>query len=238
MKNYSIILFDLDGTLTDSSQGIINAIVYALKKIGVDDYDMSLLKKFLGTPLHESFEKYFGFDKKKSLQAVEYYREYFSTKGLFENEVYSGVNDLLQNLKENEKTLIVATSKPQPFTDRIMQHFDLVKYFDFIAGSNMDTTRSKKAEVIEYAITECNIKDKSKVVMVGDRAEDMIGAQTVGIDSIGVEYGYGTFDELKNAGATYVVKDVKSLKEFLDDWNMFAFKRIRFINRTDYKNIN
>lgn len=178
---------------------------------------MTLLRKFLGPPLHESFEKFFGFDKEKSLQAVKYYREYFSTKGLLENEVYCGITDLLQNLKENGKTLIVATSKPQPFTDRIMVHFDLEKNFDFIAGSNMDTTRSKKAEVIEYALSECNIIDKSSVIMVGDRAEDMIGAQTVGIDSIGVEYGYGTFDELKNAGATYVVKDIKSLKEFLDD---------------------
>ena len=177
---------------------------------------MLLLKKFLGPPLHESFEKYFGFDKEKSLQAVKFYREYFSTKGLLENEVYCGVNDLLQNLKENGKTLIVATSKPQPFTDRIMEHFDLTKYFDYIAGSNMDTSRSKKAEVIEYALSECNIKDKSKVVMIGDRAEDMIGAQSAGIDSIGVEYGYGTFDELKNAGATYLIKDVKSLKEFIN----------------------
>lgn len=217
MKKYSTILFDLDGTLTDSSPGIINSIIYALKKYDINVYDMTLLRKFLGPPLHESFEKFFGFDKEKSLQAVKYYREYFSTEGLLENEVYCDITDLLQNLKENGKTLIVATSKPQPFTDRIMEHFDLEKFFDFIAGSNMDTTRSKKAEVIEYALSECNIIDKLSVIMVGDRAEDMIGAQTVGIDSIGVEYGYGTFDELKNAGATYVVKDVKSLKEFLDD---------------------
>lgn len=215
MKSYSTILFDLDGTLSDSSQGIINSIIYALEKYDVNDYDMPLLKKFLGPPLHESFEKFMGFDKEKSLQAVKLYREYFSSKGLFENEIYGGVSDLLQNLKENGKTLIVATSKPQLFTDRIMEHFNLAKYFDFIAGSNMDTTRSKKAEVIEYALSECNIKDKSKVVMIGDRAEDMIGAQTVGIDSIGVEYGYGTFDELKNAGATYIVKTVGELKDLL-----------------------
>ena len=215
MKNYSTILFDLDGTLTDSSQGIINSIIYALEKYDINDYDMPLLRKFLGPPLHESFEKFMGFDKEKSLQAVKLYRKYFSSKGLLENEVYAGVNDLLQNLKENGKTLIVATSKPQPFTDKIMEHFDLVKYFDFIAGSNMDTTRSKKAEVIEYALSECNIKDKSKVVMIGDRAEDMIGAQSVGIDSIGVEYGYGTFDELKNAGATYIAKTVDELKNLL-----------------------
>ncbi len=216
MKKYSTILFDLDGTLTDSSQGIINSIIYALKKYDINDYDMSLLKKFLGPPLHESFAKYFGFDKEKSLQAVEFYREYFSTKGLLENEVYCGITDLLQTLKESGKTLILATSKPQPFTDRIMELFDLAKYFDFIAGSNMDTTRSKKAEVIEYALSKCNITDKSSVVMVGDRAEDMIGAKTVGIDSIGVEYGYGSFDELKNAGAAYIIKDINSLKEFIN----------------------
>ena len=215
MKSYSTILFDLDGTLSDSSQGIINSIIYALKKYDVKDYDMPLLRKFLGPPLHESFEKFMGFDKEKSLQAVKLYREYFSSKGLFENEIYVGVSDLLQNLKENGKALIVATSKPQLFTDRIMEHFNLAKYFDFIAGSNMDTTRSKKAEVIEYALSECNIKDKCKVVMIGDRAEDMIGAQTVGVDSIGVEYGYGTFDELKNAGATYIVKTVGELKDLL-----------------------
>lgn len=215
MKSYSTILFDLDGTLTDSSQGIINSIIYALEKFDINDYDMSLLKKFLGPPLHESFEKFMGFDKEKSLQAVKFYREYFSSKGLLENEVYAGVNDLLQNLKENGKTLVVATSKPQPFTDKIMEHFDLAKYFDFIAGSNMDTTRSKKAEVIEYALSECNIKDKSKVVMIGDRAEDMIGAQSAGIDSIGVEYGYGTFDELKNAGATYIAKTVDELEDLV-----------------------
>lgn len=215
MKSYSTILFDLDGTLTDSSKGIINSIIYALEKFDINDYDMSLLKKFLGPPLHESFEKFMGFDKEKSLQAVKFYREYFSSKGLLENEVYAGVNDLLQNLKENGKTLVVATSKPQPFTDKIMEHFDLAKYFDFIAGSNMDTTRSKKAEVIEFALSECNIKDKSKVVMIGDRAEDMIGAQSVGIDSIGVEYGYGTFDELKNAGATYIAKTVDELEDLL-----------------------
>lgn len=215
MKSYSTILFDLDGTLTDSSQGIINSIIYALEKFDINDYDMSLLKKFLGPPLHESFEKFMGFDKEKSLQAVKFYREYFSSKGLLENEVYAGVNNLLQNLKENGKTLVVATSKPQPFTDKIMEHFDLAKYFDFIAGSNMDTTRSKKAEVIEYALSECNIKDKSKVVMIGDRAEDMIGAQSAGIDSIGVEYGYGTFDELKNAGATYIAKTVDELEDLV-----------------------
>lgn len=215
MKRYDVILFDLDGTLTDSSPGIINSIIYALNKYGISVEDTAILRKFLGPPLHESFKEHFGFDDEKAMEAVNYYREYFSTKGLLENRVYDGIPELLKNLADNGKRLIVATSKPQEFTDRIMQHFDLEKYFEFIAGSNMDGTRSKKAEVIEYALNKCRITDKSNVVMVGDRKHDIIGAKAVGIDSIGVEYGYGDYDELNTAGATYIVKTVNDLKNII-----------------------
>lgn len=212
MKNYDVILFDLDGTLTDSSPGIINSIIYALDKYGINVEDTGILRKFLGPPLHESFKEHFGFDDEKAMEVVHYYREYFSTRGLLENEVYDGIPELLQSLDDNGKRLIVATSKPQEFTDRIMQHFDLEKYFEFVAGSNMDGTRSKKADVIEYALNKCKITDKTKVVMVGDRKHDIIGAKAVGIDSIGVEYGYGDYDELKSAGATHIAKTVNDLK--------------------------
>lgn len=215
MKNYDVILFDLDGTLTDSSPGIINSIVYALKKYGISVEDTAQLRKFLGPPLHDSFTDFYGFDENKSMEAVTFYREYFSTKGLLENDVYNGIPDLLQQLNDKGKRLILATSKPQEFTDRIMAHFDLAKYFEFIAGSNMDTTRSKKAEVIAYALSECQITDKSKVVMIGDREHDIIGAKAVGIDSVGVEYGYGDFNELSNAGATYIVKTVDELQDII-----------------------
>lgn len=215
MKNYDIILFDLDGTLTDSSPGIINSIIYSLDKYGITDYDASILKKFLGPPLHESFKEFYGFDDEKSMEAVKFYREYFSTKGLLENRVYDGVPKLLKNLADNGKRLIVATSKPQKFTDRIMQHFDLEKYFEFVAGSNMDGTRSKKSDVIEYALNKCQITDKSKVVMIGDRKHDIIGANDVGIDSVGVEYGYGDYYELKSAGATYIAKSVAELENII-----------------------
>lgn len=152
MNNYDIILFDLDGTLTNSSPGIINSIIYALNKYGISVEDTAKLRKFLGPPLHESFKEFYGFDDEKAMEAVKYYREYFSTKGLLENQVYDGIKELLENLSDNGKRLIVATSKPQQFTDRIMCHFDLAKYFEFVAGSNMDGTRSKKADVIEYAL--------------------------------------------------------------------------------------
>lgn len=215
MKNYDVILFDLDGTLTDSSPGIINSIVYALKKYDIAVEDTASLRKFLGPPLHESFKEFYGFDDEKSMEAVSFYRQYFSTKGLLENDVYNGIADMLSELADKGKRLILATSKPQEFTNRIMEHFDLAKYFEFIAGSNMDGTRSKKAEVIEYALNACGITDKSKTVMVGDRKHDVIGAAAVGIDSIGVEYGYGDYEELSNAGATYIVKTVEDLNKLL-----------------------
>lgn len=215
MKNYDVILFDLDGTLTDSSPGIINSIIYALKKYDIKVDDTSELRKFLGPPLHESFKEFYGFDENKAWEAVSFYREYFSTKGLLENEVYNGISSLLQKLRDNGKRLVLATSKPQRFTDKILEHFDLTKYFEFVAGSNMDGTRSKKADVIEYALHQCRVTDKSKAVMIGDREHDIIGASAVGIDSIGVEYGYGNYEELSNAGGTYIVKTVNELNDLI-----------------------
>lgn len=215
MKNYDVILFDLDGTLTDSSQGIINSIKYALKKYDIIIEDTAMIRKFLGPPLHESFKEFCGFNDDKVMEAVSFYREYFSTKGILENQVYDGITNLLEHLVDNGKRLIVATSKPQKYTDRIMEYFDLAEYFAFIAGSNMDGTRSKKADVIKYALQQCNITDKSKAVMIGDRKHDIIGAKSVGIDSIGVEYGYGDYDELSSSSATYIVKTVDELEQLL-----------------------
>jgi len=129
---YSTILFDLDGTLTDSSPGIINSVIYALNKYGIDDAGNPKLKKFLGPPLVDSFKNYFDFTDESAAEAVTFYREYFSTKGLLENAVYNGITELLDHLKSLDKKLIVATSKPEPFTNRILEHFDLMKYFDFL----------------------------------------------------------------------------------------------------------
>lgn len=213
---YNTILFDLDGTLTDSSPGIINSILYSLNKLGIHESDTDKLRKFLGPPLVDSFKEYYNFSQEKAETAVEYYREYFSTKGLLENAVYNGVTELLEKLKELGKTLIVATSKPEPFTNRILEHFDLMKYFDFVAGSNMDNTRCKKAEVISYALASCNIKELSDAVMIGDREHDIIGANKVGIDSIGVLYGYGDYDELHTAGATHIAENAEDILKIIE----------------------
>lgn len=206
MKSYDVILFDLDGTLVDSGLGITNSVMYALEKYGIEVTDRATLYKFIGPPLHKSFEMFCDFSPEKAMEAVEYYREYYREKGVFEVTVYEGMEDTLKNLTSLGKTLIVTTSKPEYFAKQVLEHIGLAKYFKMIAGSNLDGTRTAKAEVISYACEECNITDLSKVIIVGDREHDVFGAKKTGIDSVGVLYGYGSEEELKNAGATYLAK--------------------------------
>jgi len=212
---YEYILFDLDGTLTDSSMGITNSVMYALEKYGIEVSDRSELYKFIGPPLQDSFRKYYGFSKEEAKKAVEYYREYYKDKGIFENLVYDGFEDLLKILKDNSHKLIVVTSKPEVFAKQILEHFDIGKYFTYIAGSNLDGTRIEKYEVIKYALESCSITDLSKAIMVGDREHDIIGAKKAGIDSIGVLFGYGNRDELEKAGADFIVGTVADIGKVL-----------------------
>lgn len=201
---FDTILFDLDGTLTDPGEGITNSVAYALDKYGIDVQDKRELYKFIGPPLVDSFMKYYGFDADKALQAVEYYREYFRNKGIFENEVYEGVEDMLRRLHADGKRIVLATSKPEEFALRILEHFELKKYFTVVAGASMDSSRSKKGDVIAYALSMCGNVDKSTVVMVGDREHDIIGAKENALASIGVLYGYGNEEELQNSGADFI----------------------------------
>ncbi|MDP4181943.1 MAG: HAD family hydrolase [Bacillota bacterium] len=212
---YDYILFDLDGTLTDSSVGITNSVMYALKKYGIVVNDRSELYKFIGPCLIDSFEKFYGFSKEEAKAAVEYYREYYRDKGIFENLVYDGVEDLLKTLKDKNKALIVATSKPEIFAKQVLEHFDIAKYFTYIAGSNLEGTRINKDEVIRYAIKSCSIVDLSKAIMVGDREHDIVGAKEVGISSIGVLFGYGSRSELEKAGADFIVDTVADAGKIL-----------------------
>lgn len=209
--HYDNILFDLDGTLTDPAMGITNSVMHALKKYGIEVSDRSELYKFIGPPLTDSFERYYGFSKSEAVTAVEYYREYFKDIGIFENKVYEGIPELLARLSDKGKTIILATSKPSVFAKRILEHFDLAKYFSFVSGSLLDGTRVRKDEVIQYALTGCNITDKSGTVMVGDREHDIIGAKKCGIQSIGVLFGYGSREELEAAGADYIAASVDEI---------------------------
>ena len=165
---YQTILFDLDGTLTNSELGITNSVAYALGKYGIQVPDKKALRVFIGPPLQESFERFYGFSKEECLKAIDYYHEYFSEKGLYENEVYLGVPDLLASLKQAGKQLIVATSKPEEFSIQILKHFGLYDYFDFVAGATMDRKRSKKSDVIQYALEQNGITDLAHTIMIGD----------------------------------------------------------------------
>lgn len=203
---YSYLLFDLDGTLTDPGLGITNSVMYALRKFDISVSDRASLYKFIGPPLRDSFELFFGFSPEKSELAVKYYREYFSTQGLFENEVYGGIPELLRELKHQGKTLVVATSKPEKFAVEILRHFGLYDYFDFVAGATMDGSRDRKADVIRYALESCHISDKSPAIMIGDRKHDILGAKDNGLQSIGVLFGYGSREELQTAEATFLAE--------------------------------
>ncbi len=212
---YDIVLFDLDGTLTDPGEGITNSVAYALKKFDIIVEDKSELYDFIGPPLIDSFMKYYGMNYEDGLKAVEYYREYFSVTGIFENKVFEGITELLDKIKKSGRKIALATSKPEQYAIRILDHFNLAQYFDFIGAATMDETRSKKADVIAYTLYNLGVKDKSKVVMIGDRHHDIDGAIQNGLDSIGVLIGYGDHDELENAGATYIAETVNDILKYL-----------------------
>ena len=212
---YKYLLFDLDGTLTDPGLGITNSVMYSLRKLGINVDDRASLYKFIGPPLKDSFGKFFGFSSKQSELAVQYYREFFKEKGMFENEVYDGIPNLLKQLKGNNKTLIVATSKPETFSVEILRHFELYDYFDFVAGATLDETRNKKADIIQYAMECCNISEHSSTIMIGDREQDIMGAKENGLDSLGVLFGYGSYDELKNAGATFIANKPMDILKYV-----------------------
>ncbi len=215
MSEYTTVLFDLDGTLTDPGIGITNSVMHSLKKFDIEENDRTKLYRFIGPPLMESFGRYYGFSKEDCERAITYYREYFSVKGLFENEVYDGIAELLRALKEAGKTVVLATSKPHDFSVEILKHFDLYKFFDFCACATMDEKRTAKDEVIDYALQNIKEKDKSKIVMVGDRMHDIIGAKKCGLPSLGVLFGYGSREELEEAGADMIAGSVEELKILL-----------------------
>lgn len=212
---YDILLFDLDGTLTDPKIGITKSVHHALQQFGIEVNDLDKLVPFIGPPLLDSFSDFYGFTPQQGKQAIEYYREYFSVTGLFENAVYPGIEPLLAELTSHDKRLFVATSKPTQFAKQILKHFALAGHFEEIVGSNLDGTRVRKAEVIEAVLEDHSVRDRHRVVMIGDRLHDILGAKTCGIDSIGVAYGYGGVAELSKAGATHLVSTVLELHKFL-----------------------
>lgn len=209
------LLFDLDGTLTDSKKGILRCMQYALEQCGVPEPDQTKLHAFVGPPLYVSFHDMMGMDEAQTAFAISKYRERFSTVGMFENAVYDRIPDLLHTLKTKGYTLAVATSKPEVYTLQILAHFGLTAYFDVIAGSDIQNDTETKADVIRRALRRLQLPEHAPphTVMIGDRKHDILGAHACGIPCIGVRYGYAQGDELEANQADAIVSTVSELRQ-------------------------
>ena len=207
------ILFDLDGTLTDSGEGIINCAVMTLEHYGCPIPDREELRSFVGPPLHETFIKY-GIPADQTEEAIKVYRSRYVPIGAYENTPYPGIQELLETLKQQGHTLYVATSKPEAMSIKILEHFGMAQYFDRICGASLDTSRSTKEDVIAYLL-ELSGRDEN-IVMVGDTKFDVIGAKAHGIPTIGVSWGYGTVEDMANAGAAAIADTMEELCRLLN----------------------
>lgn len=214
-NNFEYILFDLDGTITDSGEGITKAVQYSLKHFDILVDDLSDLQKFIGPPLKHSYIKFYDFDDKKAEIGIIKFREYYSDKGIFENKLYDGIIEVLEELNKNNKKIILATSKPEVYAKQILEYFNIDKYFSVIAGADFEETRVNKGDVIKYALNKADIKDLSKVIMIGDREHDIIGAKENNIKSIGVLYGFGDVIELTQARADYISKTPQDILDII-----------------------
>ena len=213
---YQYILFDLDGTLADTSEGILNSAQYSLKQCGIAEADRNKLKKFIGPPLKDTFMKLYSMDEEQATEATAKFREFYNEHGKYQCKLYNGTEHLLKSLKEHGATLIVATSKPTVFSEEILSFLKIDQYFDGIIGSNLDNTRSKKGEIIGYILQEYNISDKKSAVMIGDKSQDLTGAFQCGISAIGVTYGFGTLEELSSVTSEAILNSPSSILTYLE----------------------
>ena len=197
-------LFDLDGTLTDSAEGILRSARYALEQMGRAIPNDKILQRFLGPPLVVSFQEYCGMSKQEAEEATRIFRVRYTDIGLFENKPYEGVRQMLEKLKNAGIKLATATSKPEDYARRILDRFDLIKYFDFLGAATFDESRHDKIAVLDYTLKALDIKDKSRVIMIGDRSNDIDGAHRFGLKCIAVRYGYGNDEEFKNSKADFI----------------------------------
>ena len=202
MKKY--FFFDLDGTLCDTGEGVLNGVIFALSHFGINVTDKASLGGFMGPPLDDSFRRFFGFNDEQASEAVKIYREYYSETGVLEFTPYDGIKELLISLKNDGRKLFVATSKPVFYANKVLDKFGFSKYFDGIYGSEFDGTRSKKIDVLRYAVVQSGISDLNEGVMIGDREYDIIGAKTVGLESVGILFGYGSREEFEACGADHI----------------------------------
>lgn len=207
MRNYGVLLFDLDGTLTDSAEGILACVRHALRVMGFDDPPDMM--RFVGPPLFESFETFCGMTHEQAVEAVRIYRERYSREGLFENRPYDGIPEMLERLRSAGKRMAVATSKPEVFAVRILDKFGLSGYFEVIGGAVIDGgdgARNEKHEVIGYVLDRMGVSDPSEALMIGDRKHDVLGARQTGLDCMYALWGYGSAEEAREYGAAYTAE--------------------------------
>ena len=205
------IIFDLDGTLTDSAEGITNSVRLVMEHFGIPVPGMDILRTFVGPPLHDMFVKH-GIPEDRVEEGIQVFRSRYLTVGKFENKPYPGISEMLQVLKDQGHTLYVATSKPEPQAIEILEHFDLAKYFDQICGASLDRSRVDKEDVLRYLLKD---SQKGTAVMVGDTVYDVVGAKALGMPTIGVSWGYGPVDDMQNAGAVAIANSVDQLLQIL-----------------------
>ncbi len=213
MKKFDTLLFDLDGTLTDSTEGILNCLIYAIERMGFEVPEDTNI--FLGPPIRQSFAEFLGMNGEQVDEAVRIFRERYSDTGLFENRVYDGIPGMLERLKSGGKRLMVATSKPQVYAVRIFERFGLAQYFEIVGGAELDGSRDYKDEVIEYVLAKAGITDRSTVLMIGDRRQDVLGAHKTDIECMGILWGYGSMEELTQAGADYIARTPQEAADML-----------------------
>lgn len=221
------VLFDLDGTLTDSYEGIVNSLKYCLAKFNTEARP-DTFRKIIGPPVTWSLKTFYGFDDERAMQALMYFREYYDTKGYLENRLYEGVEDMLKVLRAHDKKLMLATSKPEIMAERVLEHFGISDYFCFIAGSNAEAQydhtaapvintelRSSKEDVIAYVLKTNGIFDPENAVMVGDRVWDVKAGKLLGLQTIGAGYGYAEPGELNEAGADFIADTTTRIAEII-----------------------
>lgn len=214
--SYTYLLFDLDGTLTDSGPGIMNAAFYALKQFGIEETAPEKLRRFVGPPLHDSFSRFYGMSEADMKEAVRLFRVYYRPIGIFENTPYPGIRDFLLELRKRGKKLAVATSKPMEMAEKVLRHFDLYDCFDVHCAGTEDESRNQKWQIVSDALAQLGVEDRSQALMIGDREQDVLGAAKNGIDCAGVLWGYGSRQEFETAGAAYIVENYGELLDRIE----------------------
>ena len=215
MKKYDTVLFDLDGTLTDPSAGLVSSFKYALDKMGVQYGTTESLKRFIGPPLYAEWKRVFDFSDEEANRALLTFREFYAVYGWWDNKLYDGIHEMLGALKGAGLVLAVATSKPEVFAKKVLHLFDLDKYFDFIGAADTDRTRDKKNEVIEHVFANIGQEKRAHAVLVGDRKFDAEGAAMCGIKSIGVLYGHGSYEEMSASAFEALFEEPSEVVEYL-----------------------